>query len=87
MHIGCCFQLAECLYIVEDMLMRVDRYRDELGLSYADDGDHDQHCLGRKLWSVSPSLRAHSRKRDMPQHEAYSTQCHRSSAHQSTGLV
>ena len=54
---GCCFQLAECLYAVEDTLMRVlvDQYRDELGLSYADDGGHDRHCLGCKLWSVSPS--------------------------------
>jgi hypothetical protein len=42
-----------------------DQYRDELGLSYADDGGHDQHCLGCKLWSVSPSLRARSRKGDM----------------------
>jgi len=51
----CCLQPAECLYAVEDTLMRVliDRYRDELGLSYADDGSRDQHYLGCKLWSVS----------------------------------
>jgi len=51
MNGGCCLQLAECLYAVEDTLMRVlvDRYRDELGLSYADDGGHNQHCLVSKL--------------------------------------
>jgi hypothetical protein len=31
---------------------------DEIGLSYADDRGHNQYCLERELWSVSPSLRA-----------------------------
>jgi hypothetical protein len=85
-HSLCAFYI---LPSVEDMPMRVlgDRYRDELGLSYADDGGQDQHCLGCKLWLVSPSLRARSRKGDMPQHEVYSTQCYRTSDHQGARLL
>ena len=52
----CCLQLAECLYAVEDTLMRVlvDRYCDKFGLSHADDGGHDQHRLKPDQYRLAP---------------------------------